>query len=231
MSKSIPATVDVNPPGNKAEAVVIWLHGLGADGHDFVPIVEHFEFDEHHSVRFVFPHAPIRPITVNDGMEMRGWYDIAALDLSQEEDVEGILASGQLIKNLIDREVEQGISPEKIILAGFSQGGAMALHVGLRYEKALGGIVALSTYLPLANRLADDYHQSNKAVPIFMAHGLFDPVVPLSMGQQSERYLSSFHYQIDFKTYPMAHAVMPEEISDIAQFLKATLQLSTGTIS
>lgn len=231
MSKPIPATVEVNPPGKKADAVVIWLHGLGADGHDFVPIVEHFNFQEDNSVRFVFPHAPIRPITVNDGMEMRGWYDIATLDFSEDEDVEGILASEKLIRHLIERELEQGVHANRIVLAGFSQGGAMALHVGLRFEQTLGGIIALSSYLPLANRLADEYHSSNRSTPIFMAHGLFDPVVPLAMGQQSERCLSSFNYPVKWHTYPMPHAVLPEEISDIGQYLQTTLALNPGSVA
>ncbi len=220
----IPATIDLNPSGDKPEASVIWLHGLGADGNDFVPIVEQFALADRHKVRFVFPHAPIRPITINGGMKMRAWYDIFAMDLSRKEDGEGIKQSGQLIELLIEREKNLNIPSQSIFLAGFSQGGAMALYTGLRYKESLGGIVSLSAYSPLAENLSGERNKENQATPIFMAHGLFDPIVPLMLGEMSRHHLQGLGYEIEWHTYSMSHTVIPEEIQDIAHFFKKNLR-------
>ena len=218
MSESL-ATIDLNPSGDHPTASVIWLHGLGADANDFVPIVEQFDLLDQYKVRFVFPHAPVRNITVNGGMRMSGWYDIAELDLSRKEDVLGIQDSARLLGLLIEREKTFGIPYERIILAGFSQGGALSLHAGLRYPKTLGGIIALSCYLPLANTFVAERHPANQSTPIFMAHGLFDPVVSLMLGQQSKVQLETCGYKVNWHTYPMPHTVIPEEIEAIGQFL------------
>ncbi len=219
----IPATIDLNPGGDQPKASVIWLHGLGADGNDFVPIVERFALPSEHKVRFVFPHAPIRSVTVNGGMRMRAWYDIAQLDLSQNEDLAGIEDSARLIRLLIEREQGLGITTDRIVLAGFSQGGAVALHTGLRFPLSLGGVIVLSGYLPVPNTLMLERHQANQHTPIFMAHGLFDPVVPVILGQMSKEQLEGSGYAVSWHSYPMAHAVIPEEIEDIGKFLHKVL--------
>jgi phospholipase/carboxylesterase len=220
---NIPATIDLNPSGNHAEASVIWLHGLGADGNDFVPIAEQFDLLDKYNIRFVFPHAPVRSITVNNGMKMRAWYDIAGLDLSQKEDDIGIKDSTRLLELLIKREEALGIPSNRIVLAGFSQGGAIALYAGLRFERPLAGIIALSTYLPLPNTLMPERHVANQNTPIFMAHGLFDPIVPLMLGQMSREQLVGLKYDVDWHTYPMPHSVVPEEIQDIGEFLQKVI--------
>lgn len=219
---TIPATIDLNPLGGHPEASVIWMHGLGADGNDFVPIVERFQSLQS-KVRFVFPHAPMQSVTVNGGMRMRAWYDIATLEISRNEDDEGIKASARLIDLLIKREQELGVASNRIILAGFSQGGAMALHTGLRYPEPLAGIIALSGYLPLPNTLVGERDLVNQNTPIFMAHGLFDTIVPIMLAQMSREQLEKLGYNIDWFTYPMAHAVVPEEIDDIYYFLRRIL--------
>lgn len=219
---TLPATIDLNPSGGHPEASIIWMHGLGADGNDFVPIVERFE-SLHTKVRFVFPHAPIRSVTVNAGMRMRAWYDIATLEISRNEDAEGIHSSAQLIDLLIKREQDLGVASNRIILAGFSQGGAMALHAGLRYPEPLAGLIALSSYLPVPSTLLKQRHPANQNTPIFMAHGLFDTVVPIMLAQMSKEQLTELDYTIDWFTYPMAHAVLPEEIDDIYHFLERIL--------
>ena len=192
--KNLPATIDLNPVGGEPTASVIWLHGLGADGNDFVPLVERFTALQK-SVRFVFPHAPIRPITINGGMEMRAWYDIEEIDLKAREDAAGIQDSEKQIRVLIQRELDLGISPKKIVLAGFSQGGALALYTGLRYPLPLAGIIALSGYLSLPLTLENDRNVANQNTPIFMAHGLFDPMVPLMFGQMARTQLEDLKYQ------------------------------------
>ena len=215
---TIPATIDLNPSGGHPEASVIWMHGLGADGNDFVPIVERFKSLQS-KVRFVFPHAPMRSVTVNGGMRMRAWYDIVAMDISHKEDSEGIKDSARLIDLLIKREQELGVASNRIVLAGFSQGGAMALHAGLRYPEPLAGIIALSSYLPLPDTFVKERDLVNQDTPIFMTHGLFDTIVPIMLDQMSKEQLEDLGYQIDWFTYPMAHAVVPEEIDDIYHFL------------
>ncbi len=220
---TIPATIDLNPSGGDPEDSVIWMHGLGADGNDFVPIVERFKSLES-KVRFVFPHAPVRSITVNGGMRMRAWYDIVGLNISYKEDSEGIKDSARLIELLIKREQELGIASNQIVLAGFSQGGAMALHAGLRYPEPLAGIIALSSYLALPDTFVKERDLANQNTPIFMAHGLFDTVVPIMLDQMSKEQLEDLGYQIDWFTYPMAHTVVPEEIDDIYHFLERIIK-------
>lgn len=222
-TSDIPATIDVNPSGNHPAASIIWLHGLGADGNDFLPIVERFKSLEQYKIRFVFPQAPIRAITVNGGMPMRGWYDIADTDITVQEDDQGIRHSERLIQLLIEREQAVGIKSRRIILAGFSQGGAVALHTGLRFNTSLGGIIALSAYLPIANEFSRERAIENQSTPIFMAHGIFDPVVPLTLGQTSKERLESMGYVVHWHSYSMAHSVVPEELAAIEQFLNRIL--------
>ncbi|HEX7130488.1 MAG TPA: carboxylesterase [Rhodanobacteraceae bacterium] len=198
---------------------VIWLHGLGADGNDFVPIVPALLRSGWPPLRFVFPHAPVRPITINAGMRMRGWYDIAGFDLGQKQDEPGIRQSIGHVETLIAREAGRGVPAGRVILAGFSQGGAIALAGGLRHGQPLGGIVALSTYLPIAEIVAAERHAANARTPIFMAHGTFDPVVPLALGEVSRQRLLDFGHPLAWHTYPMAHQVCPQEISDLAEWL------------
>jgi phospholipase/carboxylesterase len=194
---------------------VIWLHGLGADGNDFAPIVPELVSPDWPSLRFVFPHAPVRPVTVNGGMPMRAWYDILGFDLISRQDEAGIRASIAAVEALIAREHERGVPSERIVLAGFSQGGAIALAAGLRHAQRLAGIVALSTYLPLADSLADERSAANAATPIFWGHGTMDPVVILQRGLDSRTALEALGYAIDWHTYPMPHSVCAEEIADL----------------
>jgi len=208
-------TVEATTRGAPALAV-IWLHGLGADGHDFEPIVPELRLSV--GVRFVFPHAPIRPVTINGGLPMRAWYDIAGFDAAAE-DAAGIRASAAAVARLVDREVERGIAAERIVLAGFSQGGAVALQLGLRESRRLAGVLALSTYLPLAASLGSEKSAANAAVPIFMAHGSADPVIPLAFADASRRALEREGYAVDWRVYPMAHAVCAPEIQAIGAWL------------
>ncbi len=196
---------------------VIWLHGLGADGHDFAPIVPELNIP---NTRFIFPHAPHQPITMNNGYEMRAWYDLYGLTLQTKQDEAGMRAMQQEIESLIEAEIKQGIPANKIVLAGFSQGGAMAFFTGLRYQKKLAGILALSTYVSLKEKLADEAHQANKDTPIFMAHGSFDSIITLDTCLISRRLLEDLDYQVEWHEYPMPHSVCSEEIEDIARFLK-----------
>ena len=205
--------------GDAPTLAVLWLHGLGADGHDFEPIVPELRLRT--PVRFVFPHAPVRPVTINGGMAMRAWYDILGFDRSAREDAAGIRASAAAVTALIDREIERGIPAERIVLAGFSQGGAIALHTALREPRPLAGVMALSTYLPVAATLAAERSAANAGLPIFMAHGTSDPVLPLSLAESSRRTLEALEYAIDWHTYPMQHSVCIEEIGAIAAWLTA----------
>ena len=198
---------------------VIWLHGLGADGHDFRPIVPQLVRPEWPALRFVFPHAPMRPVTLNMGMPMRAWYDIAGFDLAQKQDEAGIRTSVAAVEALIAREHERGVAAGNIVIAGFSQGGAIALSAGLRHAQALAGIVALSTYLPIADATASERHAGNAATPIFMAHGAFDPVVPQALGERSRERLREWNHAVEWHSYPMAHQVCPQETADLAEFL------------
>jgi len=204
------------------DAAVIWLHGLGADGHDFEPVVPELRLPPALGVRFVFPHAPVRPVTLNMGMRMRAWYDIYQLG-GGREDGDGIRASQRLTEGLIARERARGIDPGRIVLAGFSQGGAIALHTALRHTERLAGILALSTYLPLADSLAAEASQANRAVPVFMAHGRFDDVIPVARAQQSRACLEQMGFAVAWHEYPMPHSVCGEEIADIAAWLLSRL--------
>ena len=209
--------VEINPRKN-AEYAVIWLHGLGADGHDFEPIVPELGLPESLAVRFVFPHAPKRPVTINASMVMRAWYDI--LDLATRKvDLQAVEASSAQVRKLIERETSAGIASHRIVLAGFSQGGAIALHTGLRYEKPLAGILALSTYSPTVGRLAEERSPANAAIPILMAHGQYDPVIPITAAISTRDELIRLKYAIQWQAYPMQHEVCMEEIDAIRVWL------------
>jgi phospholipase/carboxylesterase len=212
--------------GKSPGASVIWMHGLGADGGDFAPVVSELGLDGTPAVRFVFPHAPMRPVTINNGAVMRAWYDVSFGDLegkSRHADEPGVRESQESINALIEREGKRGVAPGRIVLAGFSQGGAVALQTGLRYPQRLAGVIALSTYLPLADSLPEEAAAANKSTPIFMAHGLFDPVVPLPMGAGSMTFLAGLGYSVEWRQYPMPHSVCPQEIEDIGAWLKKVL--------
>jgi phospholipase/carboxylesterase len=210
-------------PASRPHASVIWLHGLGADGHDFVPIVPELRLPPEPAVRFVFPHAPMQPVTINNGMRMRAWYDIVSLSAAGPPDEVGISASAASVERWIAREVEFGIAPGRIVLAGFSQGGAIALHAGLRHAERLAGILALSTYLPLHNRLAAEAAPANRDVPILMCHGRDDSVLPMSLGTMSRDWLRGLGYAVKWKDYRMQHQVCIEEIAEISVWLRARL--------
>ncbi len=213
----------VNEPERSADACVIWLHGLGADGKDFTGIVDELGLPINHAVRFIFPSAPFINVTINNGMLMRGWYDIYDLSLLQKEDVAGIKKSQNIIDEIIRHELEQGIESQRIILAGFSQGGAMALYAGLRYTQALAGIICLSSYLPLISTLENEKKQINQAISIFMAHGMFDPVVPYNIGNVAYEYLKKHNYNVAWHSYPMVHTLCLEEIAAIGKFINRCL--------
>jgi phospholipase/carboxylesterase len=212
------ATVEVAVGRAPPRLAVIWLHGLGADGHDFEPIVPELALT--FPVRFVFPHAPVRPVTINQGMAMRAWFDIYGFGADYREDEAGIRESAAAVGALVDRELARGLGSEQIVLAGFSQGGAIALHAALREPRKLGGVVALSTYLPLAGALAAERAAANANVPILMAHGAADPVVPIALAERSCALLTRAGYAVDWRVYPMAHSVCAEEIAAIADFLR-----------
>jgi len=201
---------------------VIWLHGLGADGHDFEPLVPVLGLPRRLAVRFVFPHAPERPVTINMGMRMRAWYDIVRLG-GGAEDAAGIRASQALLEGLVARERARGVEPARIVLAGFSQGGAIALHAGLRHAERLGGIMALSTYLPLPATLEAERSRANADLPIFMAHGLHDEMIGIARARASRDALEALGYAVAWHEYPMAHAVCEEEVGAIAGWLAGVL--------
>lgn len=226
MSEPLLEAVTHGPPD--ASYSVIWLHGLGADGHDFEPIVPELNFKTKHQTRFIFPHAPMRPVTLNQGYVMPAWFDIVAIDDESVQDEAGIRAAAGRISDLIERERQRGIASERIVLAGFSQGGAVALHLGLRYPQPLAGILALSTFLPLASKLADECNEANRAIPIYMAHGMYDPIVPLALAQQSHAQLCGRGYQIDWHVYPMEHSVNPAEIADISAWFDRVFAWDTA---
>ena len=210
----------VNPP----DACVIWLHGLGADGHDFEPIVPELRLDPGLSVRFVFPHAPMMPVTINQGFVMRAWYDIRTADIGAEPDEKGIRGSAELVAEMIDAQIEQGIRPERIVLAGFSQGGAIVLQAGLRYPAKLAGVMALSTYLPLPDSLEKEKSEDNAETSIFMAHGAIDPVIPVNLAYASLKRLEQQGYKVEWHEYNgMTHSVSEQEIYHIAEWLEKVL--------
>ena len=198
---------------------VIWLHGLGADGHDFGPIVPELVAKDWPAMRFVFPHAPQRPVTVNGGMKMRGWYDITGMEIAQKQDEVGIRSSIADIEALIAREVERGIPASRIFLAGFSQGAAMVLSAGLRHAHRIAGVIALSGYLPLEKQLAEERSAANAGLPLFIAHGSIDPVVPQVLGMLGRDFLRGLGYTIEWRSYPMAHQICAEEIADLRNWI------------
>ncbi len=218
-SRELLECIEVNM-ADSPEYSVIWMHGLGADGHDFEPIVPFLGLPTGTAVRFIFPHALRRPITINGGMVMRAWYDIIEISTSRGQDEAGIKHSADLIQALIDHEIERGIPASKIVLAGFSQGGAMALHVGLRYPQSLAGIMALSGYLLFPDRLQAERSEANSATPVFVGHGTQDPMVPYSLGQATVSTLRTGQWPIEWHDYPIPHSVSQEEIADVGQWLQ-----------
>ena len=207
--------------GKNPATSVIWMHGLGADGNDFVPIVPELDLPDT-AVRFVFPHAPVQPVTINAGMRMRAWYDVADTAI-RREDERGVRASQALIEALIAREKERGTGSQRLVLAGFSQGGAIALQTGLRHPERIAGIMALSTYVPIAEKLAPEASAANRGVPIFMAHGSDDPIIPISRAEKSRDLLRSLGYPLEWREYPMPHSVCAEELDAIGAWLRKVL--------
>jgi phospholipase/carboxylesterase len=212
------STIEIQPQADHQYSI-IWLHGLGADGHDFEDIAKQLHLTVAQHIRFIFPNAPIQPVTVNGGMKMRAWYDILAMNLEREVDVNGIYQSGKLIEQLIERERQQGIAVERILLAGFSQGGVLALHVGLRYPERLAGILGLSCYLPTLEQLNSEASDASKHTPIFMAHGILDSVVAIEAGKSVFDALHQQGYAIQWHDYVMEHSVCIEEVEHIAHFI------------
>ena len=219
--KEILESVELETAPNPSTSV-IWMHGLGADGYDFPPIVESLALPPV-PIRFVFPHAPTRPVTINGGYVMRAWYDIAGQEFGGREDEEGLRESQQLVEQLIAREEERGTPATRIVLAGFSQGGAISLQTGLRHHKRLAGILVLSAYLPIMHTLGDEASEANRQVPIFMAHGTLDPTVPIEYARRSSNLLSEMGYPIDWYEYSMPHSVSPEEVDDIGAWFQTVL--------
>jgi phospholipase/carboxylesterase len=203
---------------------IVWLHGLGADGHDFEPLVPELVAPEWPPLRFVFPHAPVRPVTVNNGVPMRAWYDILGLAIAERQDEAGIRASIAAVDSLIAREAGRGVPAAQVLLAGFSQGGAIALAGGLRHAARLGGIIALSTYLPMAALTAAERSAANADVPVFMAHGRHDPVVPAVLGERSRDALLALGHPVEWHDYPMAHQVCGPEIADLRRWIGSRLR-------
>jgi phospholipase/carboxylesterase len=218
----LPETVEIET-GENPTGSVIWLHGLGADGHDFEPMVPELRLPDSLPLRFVFPHAPVRPVTLNGGVSMRAWFDILSLDRDGPADETGTRESAAIVNALIDREIERGIDIRRIVVAGFSQGGAIAIHVALRSVDRLAGLMALSTYMPLPKyfqaEVLDNPACGDLSLPIFMAHGSFDPVLPMDLGRASADLLIDAGFKVQWHDYPMAHAVCPEEINDIREWL------------
>ena len=225
MSQQSLETIEIQT-GDKPTASVIWMHGLGADGNDFVPIVQELDLEGVRPIRFVFPHAPMQPVSINNGYVMRAWYDIKWGDLegkAKQADETGVRVSQAAIEALIDRELQRGIGAQRIVLAGFSQGGAIALQTGLRYSNKIAGVMALSTYLPLAESFGQERAQANGMTSIFMAHGTHDNVVPYEMGARSRDLLAQHGYSVEWHEYRMQHSVCLEEIADVGAWLKKVL--------
>lgn len=219
---SLPDCVEIEPR-DAATGSVIWLHGLGADGHDFEPIVPELALPDTLSLRFVFPHAPMRPVTINGGATMRAWYDIVSLDKAGPQDESGIRDSAAALVGLVQRERERGVSHERIVVAGFSQGGAIAMHAAMRYPDPLAGLLALSTWLPLGDSLDAEVAANSRAqsrdLPVFLAHGSFDPMLTIDLGHASRAAIEGLGYRVEWHEYPMAHSVCAEEIADIRAWL------------
>lgn len=216
----------VREPIGEANACVIWLHGLGADGHDFESIVDALDLTPEGGIRFIFPHAPFRPVTINNGMVMRAWYDIYSIDKQMEEDEAGIQESHQSLLSLISGQIKAGISAERIMLVGFSQGGCIALHTGLRYPQTLGGVLGLSTYLPLRMSVADEIATCQMNTRMMLMHGLYDQVVDYEFGRLSFQALSTLGLNVEWREYPMEHTVSNSQLADISQFIHACLSMS-----
>ena len=210
-------TVETGP---NPTATILWMHGLGADGHDFEPLVPELLEAGMPALRFVFPHAPVRPVTINNGYRMRAWYDIIGIDRRSAEDFSGIQASADALTALIRAENARGVESSRIVLAGFSQGGALALHLATRFPEKLAGVIALSCYLPLAKEFATERSSANLTTPFFMAHGSQDPVVPFSMGDESRRVLEGTGFRVEWHAYPMPHALCAEEVADLRTFMR-----------
>lgn len=202
---------------------VIWLHGLGASSNDFPPVVPYLGLSASHVIRFIFPQAPDRPITINNGMVMPGWYDIKGMDLVDKEDRPGMTESQHTLEALIQQQVDKGVASENIVIAGFSQGGAVAYYTGLRSQHKLAGIMALSTYLPFQQQAKAEHNEKNKQTPILAMHGLMDPVVPLAIGKQSAELVAGLGYKVEWKAYQMEHNVIPEQLTDIGEWLNKIL--------
>ena len=220
MSETLPAIEIETKP--KPSHAVIWLHGLGADGNDFVPVVKELKLPPL-GIRFVFPHAPMRPVTINGGFVMRAWYDIAYQELAFKEDERGLRESQKLIEELIVRENTRGIPSSRIVLAGFSQGGVLALQTGLRQSKPLAGLMALSSYLPMSPMIEVERNAASNSVPIFMGHGITDNIVPLALGRMSRDTLIKLGYEVEWHQYTMPHSVCAEELADVGVWLKRVL--------
>ena len=216
----LPDAIEIETRENPA-ASVIWLHGLGADGYDFEPIVPELQLPDI-PIRFVFPHAPMQPVTINAGMVMRAWYDVSDTAIRREDEA-GVRGSQALLEGLIAREKQRGSGAGRIVVAGFSQGGAIALQTGLRHAERLAGVMALSCYLPIADKLAEEAHPANRGVPVFMGHGTQDPVVTLARALESRELLERADYRVEWHDYPMAHSVCLEEIRDISAWLRRVL--------
>ena len=209
--------------GQRPSASIIWLHGLGADGHDFEALVPELHLPAHPALRFVFPQAPFRPVTINGGYIMRAWYDIAMTENGLEQNPEHIRESEAILQSLIGEQTQRGIPVERIVLAGFSQGGAIALHTGLRYPKPLAGIMSLSAPLPFAEQLMDEIHPANAVVPVFMAHGTDDRMVPFAIAEKIPRLMEAHGLSPEWRVYAIGHSVAPDEIRDIARWLGRVL--------
>ena len=209
--------------GPKPTGTVLWLHGLGADGHDFEPVVPALVAPGERALRFVFPHAPIRPVTINGGMSMRAWYDILGFDLNAAQDERGIRASDTAVTELIRRENERGVATSRIVLAGFSQGGAISLFSGPRYPEKLAGIMGLSCYLLLESRFATERGAANQTTPVFLGHGTQDPIVDVRRGMQARQLLEATGHPVEWHSYAMPHSVCPQEVADIAAWLRRVL--------
>jgi len=214
-------TIEIETKPNPSHAV-IWLHGLGADGNDFVPVVEELDLPPL-GIRFVFPHAPMRPVTINGGFVMRAWYDIVMSDLVRQEDEKGIRESQEQVEALIAKEKERGIPASRIVLAGFSQGGVITLHTGLRHPERLAGLLALSCYLPLAGKIGKERSSASLQVPVFLGHGTSDNVVPLQAGLAARDTLTGLGHAVEWHQYPMPHSVHPRELADIGAWLGRVL--------
>ncbi len=217
-----PETVEVGGT-ETPDGSVIWLHGLGADGHDFEPIVPELNLEQHADIRFVFPHAPVRPVTINGGVSMRAWYDVLSLDRSGPQDEAGIRESATSLLQLIEREKERGVVANRIVLAGFSQGGAIAMHAAMRFPHELAGLMVLSAWMPLESTIDAEVVKSPESQPrdlaVLMVHGSFDPILPIAAGQHARDIMQKAGFTVQWHEYPMAHAVCAEEISEIRKWL------------